>query len=175
VRWSPECYGFWAAAPRGEICPRRSSGRGKRSTLATVNGAEKVSGSALWRYSTHDKCESVAVGLDPWPAALLHWCVHWCKSLFPTPRPGRRRVRGRSREYRGPRGPRPRRRRSRDAWRRPRRPSWGVLKYCPFPAGVLAGVPRGPRGGGDRVIRRDDLKARRRGDLSPFRFPSAIP
>jgi hypothetical protein len=70
VRWSPECYGFWAAAPRGEICPRRSSGRGKRSTLATVNGAEKVSGSALWRYSTHDKCESVAVGLDPVPKSV---------------------------------------------------------------------------------------------------------
>jgi hypothetical protein len=62
--------------------------------------------------------------------------------IFPTPQPGRPRVRGRNRGCRGPRGPRP----GEDRLRAPRiavqRPSLVASNSSASPAGVLMGVSR---------------------------------
>jgi hypothetical protein len=72
----------------------------------------------------------------------LHWCVRWRESFFLTTQPGRRRVRSRSRGYRGPRGPRPSGKRQRNVRIRLRRASRAVSNHPSVAAGVGAGMER---------------------------------
>jgi hypothetical protein len=77
-------------------------------------------------------------------------CLLVCR-LSSTPRPGRRRIRGRSRGCRGRRGPRPSEYGLLITRIALQRPSRMVPIDSTFPAGVLAGVARGGHGPGDHL------------------------
>jgi hypothetical protein len=96
--------------------------RGRNPTIRRRCGwSHSVSGCKRWRQICAPRQESAAE-LEPMILSALRdllvlfrwgqrWCIHWyvhlCASLVSTHRQGRRRVRGRSRGCRGPRGPRP--------------------------------------------------------------------